>query len=97
MSLDTNGVAQRIQSNSDRRLGTRLQSSSVYSRINHVGGPDYIKALKGPFPQIPLIASGGVNQKNAADFIQAGAAALISPPARRYRSMVNEARSQLTT
>ena len=78
MSLDANGVAQRIQSNSDRRLGTRLRSSSVYFRINHVSGPDYIKALKGPFPQIPLIASGGVNQKNAADFIQAGAAALVS-------------------
>ena len=31
-----------------------------------VGGPDYIRALKAPFPQIPLIASGGVDQKNAA-------------------------------
>jgi 2-dehydro-3-deoxyphosphogluconate aldolase/(4S)-4-hydroxy-2-oxoglutarate aldolase len=41
-----------------------------------VGGPDYIRALKAPFPQIPLIASGGVNQKNAGDFILAGAAAL---------------------
>jgi 2-dehydro-3-deoxyphosphogluconate aldolase/(4S)-4-hydroxy-2-oxoglutarate aldolase len=41
-----------------------------------VGGPDYIRALKSPFPQIPLIASGGVNQKNAGDYIRAGAAAL---------------------
>jgi len=41
-----------------------------------VGGPEYIRALKAPFPQIPLIASGGVNQKNAADYILAGAAAL---------------------
>jgi 2-dehydro-3-deoxyphosphogluconate aldolase/(4S)-4-hydroxy-2-oxoglutarate aldolase len=41
-----------------------------------VGGPDYIRALKAPFPQIPLIASGGVDQKNAADYILAGAAAL---------------------
>jgi len=43
---------------------------------SQVGGPEYIRALKAPFPQIPLIASGGVNQKNAADFILAGAAAL---------------------
>ena len=43
---------------------------------SQVGGPDYIRALKKPFPQIPLIASGGVNQKNAAEFILAGAAAL---------------------
>jgi 2-dehydro-3-deoxyphosphogluconate aldolase/(4S)-4-hydroxy-2-oxoglutarate aldolase len=41
-----------------------------------VGGPDYIRALKAPFPQIPLVASGGVNQKNAGDYIRAGAAAL---------------------
>jgi len=41
-----------------------------------LGGPSYIKALKSPFPQIPLIASGGVNQQNAADYILAGAAAL---------------------
>ena len=43
---------------------------------SQVGGPDYIRALKAPFPQVPLIASGGVNQKNASDFILAGAAAL---------------------
>ena len=43
---------------------------------SQVGGPDYIRALKAPFPHIPLIASGGVNQKNAADFILAGATAL---------------------
>jgi 2-dehydro-3-deoxyphosphogluconate aldolase/(4S)-4-hydroxy-2-oxoglutarate aldolase len=41
-----------------------------------LGGPGYIKALKSPFPTVPLIASGGVNQQSAAAFIQAGAAAL---------------------
>jgi 2-dehydro-3-deoxyphosphogluconate aldolase/(4S)-4-hydroxy-2-oxoglutarate aldolase len=41
-----------------------------------VGGPSYITALKAPFRHIPLIASGGVNQENAADFILAGAVAL---------------------
>jgi 2-dehydro-3-deoxyphosphogluconate aldolase / (4S)-4-hydroxy-2-oxoglutarate aldolase len=41
-----------------------------------VGGDSYIKALKGPFPQIPLIAAGGVNQQTASGFILAGAAAL---------------------
>lgn len=41
-----------------------------------VGGPSYIKALKSPFPDARLIASGGVNQKTAGDFIHAGAAAL---------------------
>ena len=41
-----------------------------------LGGPSYMSALKAPFPQIPLIASGGVNQQNAAAFIHAGAVAL---------------------
>jgi 2-dehydro-3-deoxyphosphogluconate aldolase/(4S)-4-hydroxy-2-oxoglutarate aldolase len=41
-----------------------------------LGGPAYIRALKAPFPHVPLIASGGVNQQTAADFILAGAKAL---------------------
>ena len=41
-----------------------------------VGGPTYIRALKASFPQIPLIASGGVNQQTAADYVRAGAVAL---------------------
>jgi len=43
---------------------------------SQVGGVSYVKTLKAPFPQIPLIAAGGVNQQTAADFILAGAAAL---------------------
>ena len=41
-----------------------------------VGGPGYIRALRGPFPHIPFIAAGGVNQQTASDFIAAGAVAL---------------------
>jgi 2-dehydro-3-deoxyphosphogluconate aldolase/(4S)-4-hydroxy-2-oxoglutarate aldolase len=41
-----------------------------------VGGDSYIRALKGPFPKIPLIAAGGVNQQTAANFILAGAVAI---------------------
>ena len=41
-----------------------------------VGGPKYIKALKGPLPQVPLVPTGGVNLTNAAEFIQAGAEAV---------------------
>lgn len=42
----------------------------------NVGGAKYIKALKGPFPQIPLVPTGGVNLNTADEFIEAGAAAL---------------------
>src|SRR5271169_6061146 len=41
-----------------------------------VGGDSYIRALKAPLPQVPLIASGGVNQRTALNFLLAGAAAL---------------------
>lgn len=41
-----------------------------------VGGASYIKALRGPFPEIPMIPTGGVNLNTAADFLRAGAKAL---------------------
>lgn len=41
-----------------------------------LGGPEYLKALKGPLPQILLVPTGGVNLQNAGAFIKAGAAAL---------------------
>jgi 2-dehydro-3-deoxyphosphogluconate aldolase / (4S)-4-hydroxy-2-oxoglutarate aldolase len=43
---------------------------------SQVGGAGYIRALKAPLPHVPLIASGGVNQQTASDFILAGAVAL---------------------
>lgn len=36
-------------------------------------GSSYIKALKAPLSHIPMLAVGGVNEKNAADFLKAGA------------------------
>ncbi len=41
-----------------------------------VGGAPYIRALKRPFPHIRLVASGGVNQQTAGEFIHAGANAI---------------------
>jgi 2-dehydro-3-deoxyphosphogluconate aldolase / (4S)-4-hydroxy-2-oxoglutarate aldolase len=41
-----------------------------------LGGASYIHALKGPFPGVPFVAAGGVNQQTAAEFIHAGTAAI---------------------
>ncbi|HKN36265.1 MAG TPA: bifunctional 4-hydroxy-2-oxoglutarate aldolase/2-dehydro-3-deoxy-phosphogluconate aldolase [Terriglobales bacterium] len=41
-----------------------------------VGGAKYIRALRGPFPEIPMVPTGGVSLKTAAEFIRAGASAL---------------------
>ena len=42
----------------------------------NVGGPEYIKALKGPLPQVPLVPTGGVELDNIGEFLKAGASAL---------------------
>ena len=38
-----------------------------------VFGPKYVKALRGPLSQIPLLVVGGVDEKNIRDFLDAGA------------------------
>ena len=63
-----------------------------------MGGPAYIRALKAPFPKVPMMASGGVTQQTAGEFIRAGAVALgireeLIPPeavARRDREWMLE-------
>ena len=41
----------------------------------NVGGAKYIKALKGPFPHIRMVPTGGVNLETVGDFLKAGASA----------------------
>jgi 2-dehydro-3-deoxyphosphogluconate aldolase/(4S)-4-hydroxy-2-oxoglutarate aldolase len=69
---------------------TAWKAGSDFVKIfpcGNLGGPKYIKALKGPLPEVPMIPTGGVSLETAADFIRAGAAALgiggelISPAA----------------
>lgn len=64
----------------------------------HIGGDGYIGSLHQMFPQISLVAAGGVNQQSANSFIIAGAAALgvgrdLLPPdaiERRQRDRIGE-------
>ncbi len=35
-------------------------------------GPDYVKALRGPYPGIPIMPTGGVSEDNLADWFKAG-------------------------
>lgn len=39
-------------------------------------GPGFVKAVKGPLPQAPLMPTGGVGLDNAADWIKAGCVAV---------------------
>jgi 2-dehydro-3-deoxyphosphogluconate aldolase / (4S)-4-hydroxy-2-oxoglutarate aldolase len=72
------------------------------------GGTHYVRALKVPLPQVPLIVTGGVNQLTSFDYILAGASAVgvgseflakkqpdrIHELARRFLLMVKAARAQ---
>lgn len=58
---------------------TAWESGADYVKVfpaGNLGGPKYIKALKGPFPQIEMIPTGGVNLETAGEFLKAGAAAV---------------------
>ena len=49
-------------------------------------GPAYVKALKGPFPQIPMMPTGGVSASNVGEWFAAGvfgvgAGSELCPPA----------------
>ncbi|MYL32017.1 bifunctional 4-hydroxy-2-oxoglutarate aldolase/2-dehydro-3-deoxy-phosphogluconate aldolase [Pontibacillus yanchengensis] len=39
----------------------------------NVSGPEYIKALKGPLPHIPLMVTGGIHEENINQYLSAGA------------------------
>lgn len=43
-----------------------------------IGGPGYLKDVRGPLPQVKLIPTGGVSKENAAAFIKAGAVAIAA-------------------
>ena len=51
-----------------------------------LGGPAYLKALRGPFPDIPMMPTGGVSAGNLVEWFAAGAVAVgagseLCPPA----------------
>jgi 2-dehydro-3-deoxyphosphogluconate aldolase/(4S)-4-hydroxy-2-oxoglutarate aldolase len=54
------------------RLGAELVKVFPAARL----GPEYVRDLRGPLADIPLLATGGVDASNASDFLRAGAAAV---------------------
>lgn len=52
------------------------QPSAVKVFPAHIGGPEYVKSLLGPYPDLALIPTGGVDADNAAAYLEAGAVAI---------------------
>lgn len=72
-------------------------------------GPGYLKALRGPLPHIPLMPTGGVDEKNLGEWLAAGALAVgmggslatgtpeqIEAAARKVSLRLSEVRAQLS-
>src|SRR5580700_10768914 len=60
-------------------LSTAWQAGADFVKVfpcHSMGGPQYIRSLHAPFPEIPMIASGGAVRANAEDFITGGALVL---------------------
>lgn len=38
-------------------------------------GPDFVSQMRGPFPHIPLVPTGGISAANVGDYLRAGALA----------------------
>ena len=54
----------------------RLGSDIVKLFPGSFAGPHYLKAVRAPFPDIPLMPSGGVSPENIAEWFAAGAVAV---------------------
>jgi 2-dehydro-3-deoxyphosphogluconate aldolase/(4S)-4-hydroxy-2-oxoglutarate aldolase len=71
---------------SEVMIATDLGADVVKVFPASLGGPRLIADLRGPFPDVPLVPSGGVIAENAQDFLDAGAPAVcagtgVVPPA----------------
>lgn len=55
-------------------IKTAYMAGADFVKVFPVGslGTGYIKAVRGPLNHIPMLAVGGVSEKNVADFIKAG-------------------------
>ena len=61
---------------SEVMLARRLGAQAVKLFPGSLGGPSYLKALRGPFPSIAFVPTGGVSLANIADWFAAGAFAV---------------------
>ena len=60
-----------------------------------VAGPQYLRDIKGPLPQVRLLPTGGVTLENTPDFIKAGAVAVAVGTALVDKKLVAEKKFDL--
>jgi 2-dehydro-3-deoxyphosphogluconate aldolase / (4S)-4-hydroxy-2-oxoglutarate aldolase len=72
------GVPTVIGAFTPTEILTAWQAGATYVKVfpASVVGPQYLKDVRGPLPQVKLIPTGGVSIENAAAFIRSGASAI---------------------
>ena len=56
--------------------GVRLGVDVMKLFPGSLGGPSYLRSLRGPFPDVPFMPTGGVSANNVGDWLAAGAIAV---------------------
>ncbi len=70
------GVAVAIGGLTPTEIVAAQRAGADYVKLfpgDALGGPKYIRNLRGPLPDVPLMVTGGVTRENAADYLAAGA------------------------
>jgi 2-dehydro-3-deoxyphosphogluconate aldolase/(4S)-4-hydroxy-2-oxoglutarate aldolase len=72
------GVATVIGALTPTEILTAWEAGATYVKVfpASLGGPRYLRDVRGPLPQVKLIPTGGVDVNNAGEFIHAGAVAV---------------------
>jgi 2-dehydro-3-deoxyphosphogluconate aldolase / (4S)-4-hydroxy-2-oxoglutarate aldolase len=80
---------------SEVMLAHRLGAPAVKLFPGSSGGPSYLKALLGPFPDVSFVPTGGVSVDNIPDWFGAGALAVGAGSALAPASLAERARSEI--
>lgn len=62
-----------------------------------VGGPNYLRSLRGPLPQIDFVPTGGVDLESTPDYIRAGAAVVAVGGELVSRKALQEGKTEVIT
>ena len=80
---------------SEVMLARRLGASAVKLFPGSSGGPPYLKALLGPFPDVSFVPTGGVSVDNIHDWFAAGALAVGAGSALAPKSLAGSTRGEI--
>ena len=80
---------------SEVMLARRLGAPAVKLFPGSSGGPSYLKALLGPFPDVSFVPTGGVSVDNVPDWFAAGARAVGAGSALAPPSLVGRDRNEV--